>query len=89
VASQILKDNQEEFTLNPHLDACLNKAKSPKNDTGKTIQRLDVQVVKCKLGSAWINALTTTHNLEVGRYNDRPEVELETSKSFPQCVIGT
>ncbi|KAG2109801.1 hypothetical protein BD769DRAFT_1392420 [Suillus cothurnatus] len=56
------------------------KAKSQKNDTAKTIQRLDVQVAKCKLGSAWINLLTTTHNLEVGRYNDRPEVELETSK---------
>ncbi|KAG1790539.1 uncharacterized protein HD556DRAFT_1310552 [Suillus plorans] len=73
-------EGKEEFTSNLHLDTRPIKAKSPKNDTGKATQHLDMQVAKCKLGVAWINWLTTTHHLDVGKYNNRPEVKLETSK---------
>ncbi|KAG2122756.1 uncharacterized protein EDB93DRAFT_1259236 [Suillus bovinus] len=63
-----------------HLDTRPVEAVAPKHDAGKEIKRLDTEVIKSKVGVAWINMLAMGERLKFGVYNDRPENDAETHK---------
>ncbi|KAG1765579.1 hypothetical protein EDD22DRAFT_951058 [Suillus occidentalis] len=62
-----------------HMNNCPIEAVPLKMDVAKETQKLDAQVVKCKIGVAWVDLLNVAKHLKFGMYNNWPENEVETN----------